>query len=153
MRVSLLSLLFSLSLHAQGEVPVPLKPDFSPTLGADARAKIQLIYPGCWDGLLLGTPPPRPAKSQRDQPGATVEVWGLALQESPRQEVFRLFIGDLRQRLLRALAAPPASNGQVDLAILAGCVATHGNAAGVDMLMVQSLQERFNAFPPPVLRR
>jgi hypothetical protein len=92
-------------------------------------------------------------KAQRDQAGATVEVWALALRESPRQEVFRLFLGDLRQRLVRALAAPPASNGQVDLAILSGCVATQGNAAGVDMLMVQSLQERFNAFPPPMLRR
>jgi hypothetical protein len=96
---------------------------------------------------------PRLKQARRNQQGATVEVWDLAPQESPRQEVFRRFLGDLRQRLSRALAAPPSSHGQTDLAILAGCVATKGEASGVDMLIVQSMQERFNRPPPPMLRR
>jgi hypothetical protein len=113
----------------------------------------QLVYPGCWDGLLLSVTAPQRKPSQRKQPGATVEVWDIAPQESPRQEVFRRFLGDLRQRLSRALAAPPASHGQTDLALLAGSVATKGDASGVDMLIVQSMQERFNRPPPPMLRR
>lgn len=123
---------------------------FSATLGTLPTA--QLIYPGCWDGLLLGLAAPRLKLAQRNQQGATVEVWDIAPQESPRQEAFRLFLGDLRQRLSRALAAPPTSHGQTDLALLAGCVATKGDASGVDMLIVQSMRERFNRLPPPMLR-
>jgi hypothetical protein len=78
-----------------------------------------------------------------------VEVWDFALREdTPREADFRRFLGDLRQRLAQVLASPPPDNGQTELAILAGCVASQGNTVGVDMMMVRSLQERFN-HPPP----
>jgi len=148
MRIALLSLLLSLPLSAQAQPPSALRLDFKTFLGRDPLSQIQLNYPGCWDGLLLGAKAPHRITSKRGQAGATVEVWDLLPPESPRQETLRLFRSDLAQRLARAFAAPPADNAQVDLAILMGCVAAQGNAAGVDMTMVQSLQERYNAMPP-----
>ena len=81
-----------------------------------------------------------------------MEVLDFALPESPREAGFRFFLNDLRQRLSQAMAVPPPAYGQADLAILAGCVASQGNALGLDMVMVRSLQDRFNSLPPSGVR-
>ncbi len=113
----------------------------------DPASRIRLAPKGCWEGLLLSstsaTPPTRKRKNE-----AIVEVWDVAFHETPRQTTFRLFRDALLQDIAQALALPLASYAQQDMAIVGGYVARHGSGAGVDNVMVQALQNRFNALPP-----
>lgn len=105
----------------------------------------QLAPPGCWElsaPTLRGEPAPAPKRSQG---AATVEVWGVAFQESPRQTRFASFTTDLRARLSRAWAAPPPSHGSIELSELVGSDPTRPDK--LDLTRVKSLQDRFN--PPP----
>jgi hypothetical protein len=135
----------TLAAQAEGLVQGPVL-ELRTRLGSDPLARIQLAPQGCFLPATAQDPAP---KTRQHTGEATVEVWDFALRdESPREAGFRLFFGDLRQRLSRALAVPLPDHGQTELAILAGCVASQGNTVGVDMIMVQSLQERFNRCPP-----
>ena len=125
------------------EAPAPLFPS---ALGADPMARIQLCPPGCWDGLLLGTTVPQVRRPPRPTAGATVEVWDLALRESPREEAFSLTRGDLKRRLTRALAVPPPSHGTLELSDL--MLSDVSNPQRLDLQKVKSMQERFNRLPP-----
>jgi hypothetical protein len=75
-----------------------------------------------------------------------VEVWDFAFQESLRDKTFRLFRGDLGERLMKALAAPPASHAEIELAEF--MMADPSNPAATNLNVVRSLQERFNRLPP-----
>lgn len=119
--------------------------DLRTELGTDPHARIHLTPPGCWDGLLLGVA--RPVKpARRGVPGATVEVWELALREAPDQATFDLYLEDLRSRLSRGFAAPPPSHGKVELVELVG--SDPSSPQKLDLTKVKSMQERFNRLPP-----
>lgn len=113
----------------------------------DPASRIRLAPKGCWEGLLLRSTLPSPPVCKRKNE-AIVEVWDVAFHETPRQETFRLFRDALLLDIAQALALPMASYAQQDLAIIGGYVARHGSAAGVDNVVVQSLQNRFNSLPP-----
>jgi len=109
-------------------------------------AQIRLVHPGCWAGLLLGAGARMPRPVKRGVAGATVEVWDLALRDSPREEAFRLYLGELRARLSRALANPPASHGFIELGELMASDPSQPQL--LDLTRVQSLQNRYNRLPP-----
>lgn len=144
----LLCLLFPVFLSAQeGGQGLGLTLNLKTALDEDPTSRIRLAPKGCWEGLLLRSASPSPPARKRKNE-AIVEVWDVAFQETPRQATFRLFRDALLQDIARALALPLASYAQQDLAIIGGYVARHGSAAGVDNVVVQSLQNRFNALPP-----
>lgn len=127
--------------------------DLSTTISSDPTAKIHLVPDGSWKGMLKSMTsghaasnsriPATPSRRHR-RAEATVEVWDFALpEESLRHESFRLFRGDLLLSIKRNWPFAPPSHGQIDAAIRGG-----GNGTGSDMLMVQSLQQRFNRLPP-----
>ncbi|BDU70375.1 hypothetical protein GETHOR_24760 [Geothrix oryzae] len=139
-------LLLPLALAAQEPPALGLALDVRTELGGDPMAGIRLAPRGCWDGLLLGSPPrPLPPASRR-APEATVEVWDIALQEPPRHRAFRLFLGDFRARLNRALAIPPFSHGAIELGEF--MMSDPSQPQWLDSVKVRSLQERFNRQPP-----
>jgi hypothetical protein len=154
MRV-LLGLLLPVLLTAQGtEADRTLNLDLRTDLGSDPMVQIRLVPPGCWDGLLLGTVP-RPLKqSRRGAPGATVEVWDLASKDSERATSFALYLEGLKQRLSKAMAAPPPSHGALELGDFMQSDSTQPQK--LDLTKVKSMQERFNQLPPngsPVKRQ
>ena len=89
-------LLVLLPLAAQvpvgGQVSAP---EFRTQIGTDPLTQVRLVRTGCWEsaGLSAASPPLRTATRRLGQ--ATVEVWGLTYQETPRQEVFSLYQKDL----------------------------------------------------------
>lgn len=116
-------------------------------LDEDPASRILLTPRGCWEGLLLRSASAAPSAQKRKNE-ATVEVWDVAFHETPRQTTFRLFRDALLRDIAQMLALPLASYAQQDMAIVGGYLARHGSAAGVDSVMVQALQSRFNALPP-----
>ena len=132
---------------AQSPLPVSgLTLDLRTALGADPLSQIRLLRPGCWDGLLLGATAQAPKPARRGWAGATVEVWDIALTESPRHEAFRLYLGDLRTSLSKAFANPPASHHEIELSDF--MASDPSNPQKLDLTKVQSLQNRFNRMPP-----
>lgn len=141
---SLLSFLFPAFLVAQeaADAPAPFHTD----LGSDPAAQIRLAPPGCWDGLVLGAAirPQKPAR--RGTPGATVEVWDLALREPGRAASFALYLEGLKKRLSKAMELPPPSHGTLELSDLMQSDPTQPQK--LDLTKVKSMQERFNQLPP-----
>lgn len=113
-------------------------------LGAPTEP-IRLVAPGCWDGLILGVPAKPLKPSHRESPGATVEVWDLAYRESPRHEVFTLYLKALRERLSAAFELPPPKHQALELGEFMLSDPSHPEQ--LNLTKVQSMQERFN--PPP----
>jgi hypothetical protein len=145
---ALLCLLIPWFLAAQEpEVIQGLALDLHTKLGADSAARIQLVTPGCWDGLLLSsTIVPQTPRTARRTAEATVEVWDLAPRESPRTRAFGLFLEALRERLAKALAAPPPKYQALELSeIMANDPSTPQK---LDLTKVKSMQDRFNRLPP-----
>ena len=140
-------LLLTSCLIAQEGTPSPrLSLDRKTALGADPMESICLTPPGCWDGLILGVAT-RPRKStRRGTPGATVEVWDLALLESSRAAAFGLYLRDLRQSLSRAMRLPPPSHGNIELGEL--MLSDPSSPQKLDLTKVKSMQERYNRLPP-----
>ena len=145
---ALYCLLLPLTLAAQDPRPVEgLTLDLRTELGSDPTARIALVSPGCWEGLVLSAgalQSPRKPRLRRAE--ATVEVWDVAFQESPRSQAFNLYLADFRSRLLRALANPPESHAAIELGEL--MLSDPGNPQGLNLTTVRSLQERFNRLPP-----
>jgi hypothetical protein len=141
-----MGLLLASLLAAQGAGGPGLSLDLRTDLGSDSMAQVRLTPPGCWDGLLLGaaTPPARPWPRRPAE--ATVEVWDLALRESPRQEAFGLYLGALRKRLSKALELPPPSHQSIELSEF--MLSDPSNPQKLDRTRVESMQERFNKLPP-----
>ena len=136
-------LLLAPVLAAQVPGPVGPKAGWS-AHGPDPAAAIQLVPPGCWDGLLLGAAV-QPS-GRRTGSGATVEVWSLLPPESPRREAFSLYLGSLRERLSRALAQPPPKLQALELSEL--LQSDPSQPQKLDLTKVKSMQERFNRLPP-----
>ncbi len=144
-------LLVCLPLAAQEVAGLPeVHPGFRSRFDTDPLTQVQLVAPGCWEGLQLSAArPPLPAP-QRRTGQATVEVWDMAYRETPRQEAFSLYRKDLRKSLTRALAQPPSSHAAIDLGEL--MISDPGHPERLDLTRVQSLQERYNR-PPGSSRR
>jgi hypothetical protein len=142
----LIGLLLAPLLAAQGAGGSDLPLDLRTDLGSDLVAQIRLAPSGCWNGLLLGasTPPARP--KPRRPAEATVEIWDLALRESPRHEAFGLYLGALRKRLSKALELPPPSHQSIELSEF--MLSDPANPQKLDLTRVESMQERFNKLPP-----
>ncbi len=144
-------LLVFLPLAAQDAVGLPVtSPGFRSRFETDPLTRVQLVSPGCWEGLLLNAalrPLPAP---QRRAGQATVEVWDLAYHETPRQETFGLYERDLRKSLTRLMTQPPSSHAAIELGELMFTDPAHPER--LDLTRVQSLQERFNR-PPGSTRR
>ncbi|WP_243317570.1 hypothetical protein [Geothrix paludis] len=119
--------------------------DLHTDLGTDPIVHLRLVQPGCWDSLVLHAAPRALRTPQRDPAEATVEVWDLAYRDTPRREAFTLTLKALRDRLVRAFAAPPPSHGKIELSELVS--SDPSNPQQLDLTKVQSMQERFN--PPP----
>ncbi|WP_257305485.1 hypothetical protein [Geothrix campi] len=143
MRTLLVTLLFVPFLTAQDGGGLDLHTD----LGTPAGAQIRLVPPGCWDGLVLGASVRPPQPSRRNQAGATVEVWDLAIREAPRREAFTLYLKALGERLAQAFMAPPPSHGKIELNELVQ--SDPSSPQKLDLIRVESMQQRFN--PPPRL--
>jgi hypothetical protein len=145
---NLFCLLLPLTLAAQ-EVPPGegLGLDLRRELGSDPTTRIHLITSGCWDGLLLSPAAPQTVRMwQRRRAEATVEVWDVAFQESLGNRTFHLFFEDLRSRLLRAFASPPASHGAIELSQF--MLSDPANPQQTNLNTVRSLQDRYNRLPP-----
>lgn len=135
-------LLLSSLLVAQEPGPLDLRTD----LGCDPAVRIRLAPSGCWDALILGGPLRPQGAPDGAIAGATVEVWDLALRESPRRQAFAFYLEDLRDRLARSFAAPPPSQGQIELAELV--FSDPSSPQKLDLTKVTSMQNRFNRLPP-----
>lgn len=107
--------------------------------------QIQLVTPGCWDGLILSLASRPVMPSRRDPPGATVEVWDLAYRESPRREVFTFYLKTLRARLSAAFELPPPKHQALELSEIVLSDPSHPEQ--LDLTKVRSMQERFNPAP------
>lgn len=133
----------ALTLAAGPDLRLDLRTD----LGSDPAARIHLVPPGLWDGLLLASrAPARPSAGHRARPEATVEVADFLLPSNPQAESLRLYVTDLRQRLLRGFQAPPPSQGTIDLAEFMAADPARPEASNLDR--ARSLQERYNRLPP-----
>ncbi|WP_243382026.1 hypothetical protein [Geothrix alkalitolerans] len=141
MRLCWLGVILTPFLAAQEVGTLDLRTD----LGTDPIVHLRLVHPGCWDSLILHAAPQPLRAPQRGDAGATVEVWDLAYQDTPRREAFNLTLKALRDRLIRAFAAPPPSHGKIELSELVA--SDPSNPQQLDLTKVQSMQERFN--PPP----
>ena len=144
---ALLCLLLAPMLIGQEPLPVrELALDSRTELGTDPGMGIRLAPQGCWNGMILAAPP-RPLQTSRKTPGeATVEVWDLPFQESSRNLAFGLYLGALRQRLSKALEAPPPKHQALELGeIMAN---DPSNPQKLDITKVKSMQDRFNRMPP-----
>ena len=141
MRTLLASLLLTPFLAAQEAGSLDLRTD----LGTDPSAQVHLVRPGCWDGLILQAAPRPLSTVQRDQAGATVEVWDLAYRDTPRREAFGVYLQILRDRLSRAFAAPPPSHGAIELGEMV--FSDPSNPQKLDLTRVKSMQDRFNPAP------
>jgi hypothetical protein len=145
---TLFCLLLPLTLAAQ-EVPPGegLALDLRRELGSDPTIRIHLVTSGCWDGLLLSSTSPQTVRMrQRRRAEATVEVWDLGFQESLGSRTFHLFFVDLRSRLLRAFASPPASHGAIELSQF--MQSDPSSPQQTNLTTVRSLQDRYNRLPP-----
>jgi len=132
---------------AQSPLPVPGPIlDLRTALGEDPAGWIRLVRPGCWNGLLLGATVQAPKPPRRGVAGATVEVWDIALTESPRHEAFRLYLDGLRESLSRAMMDPPSSHHEIEFSDF--MASDPNNPQKLDLTKVQSLQNRFNRMPP-----
>ncbi|WP_257314069.1 hypothetical protein [Geothrix fuzhouensis] len=140
MRGLLSSLLLSSCLTAQEVGKLELRTE----LGVPTEP-VHLVMPGCWDGLILGITAKPLKPSRREPAGATVEVWDLAYRESPRHEVFTLYLKALRERLSGAFELPPPTHQALELGEFMSSDPSHPEQ--LDLTKVQSMQERFN--PPP----
>lgn len=138
-----LPLLATVLLAAAPDLRMDLRTD----LGSDPAAQIRLVPPGIWDGLLLGsrTPAP-PPRNHRDRPGATVAVSDFLTPSHPRAESLRLYVADLRERLLRGFQAPPPSQGALELREFMESDPSHPELSTLER--TQSMQERYNRVPP-----
>lgn len=124
-----------------------LHPDLRTDLGSDPAARIRLVPPGIWDGLLRASrAPARPSANHGARPEATVEVSDFLLPSNPQAESLRLYAMSLRERLLRGFQAPPPSHGKIELAEFMGSGPSHPEASNLDR--ARSLQNRFNRVPP-----
>lgn len=119
-------------------------PEFK--LVVDSTPQINLVLSGWSRGLALGTTIRPARRTRKGIPGATVEVWDYALPD-PAGETFRLFRIELYKNISQAMLSLPPSNHEIDFSILSGYLASHPNAVGVDRLIVESLQDRFNSRP------
>jgi hypothetical protein len=138
-----LPLLATVLLAAGPDLSLDLRTD----LGSDPAARIRLVPPGIWNGLLLAArAPARPAARRRGLPEATVEVADFLPPANPRAEAFHLYAVGLRERLLRGFQAPPPSQGAIDLAEFMAADPSRPDAANLDR--ARSLQERYNRLPP-----
>ncbi len=144
-------LLVCLPLAAQEVAGLPeVHPGFRSRFDTDPLTRVQLVTPGCWEGLRLSAArPPLPAP-QRRTGQATVEVWDLAYQETPRQEAFSLYRKDLRKSLTRAMEQPPSRHAAIELGEL--MLSDPAHPERLNLTRVQSMQERFNR-PPGSSRR
>ena len=114
-------------------------------LGRDSLADIRLTPRGCWAGLLGSAPSSGPPR-RRPLGEATVEVWDTASLEATRGMIFTVYLDTLRQRLSRALEAPPPGHAAIELGEL--MLADPGNPQKLDITRVKSMQERYNRLPP-----
>lgn len=140
MRSLLSSLLLTSCLTAQEAGKLDLHTD----LGAPTE-QIRLVRAGCWDGLILGVIAKPLKPSRLEAAGATVEVWDLAYRESPRHEVFTIYLKALRERLSAAFELPPPKHQALELGDFVLSDPSHPEQ--LDLSKVKSMQERFN--PPP----
>ena len=144
---TLMCLLLPWCLAAQApEQDRGLTLDLRTELDRESLAGLRLVPPGCWDHLIMGaallTKPPerrRPAE-------ATVEVWDMALRESPRSLAFSFYLGALRERLSKAFELPPPSHQAIELSDI--MLGDPSNPQKLDLTKVKSLQDRFNRLPP-----
>ena len=134
-------------LAAQEPAPLrELELDLRTELGSDPASGIRLAPRGCWDGLILSAASRPTLPARQRQAEATVEVWDLALRESPRERTFWFFLGDLRNSLSRALELPPPKHQAIELSEF---MATDpGAPQNLDLTKVKSMQDRFNRLPP-----
>jgi len=138
-----LPLLATTFLAARPDLQLDLRTD----LGSDPAARIHLVSPGCFDGLLFaGEPRSAPPAPRRGVPGATVEVADFLPPGNRRTEAFAFYLVDLRTRLLRGFQAPPPSHGWIELAEFVGSDPSHPEVSNLDR--ARSLQDRFNRVPP-----
>ena len=118
-----------------------------PVLPAELRPEVMFSFqlaPSGWSRSVLMSGPVRMAKQQKKgTPEATVEVWDFEIADFPHEQ-FRLFRIGLFKDLSRSLRSMSLDYGGADLGLFMSFVAEHGNAAGLDMMMVQALQNRFN---------
>lgn len=140
MRGLLSSLLLSSCMAAQEVGKLELHTD----LGAPP-AQIPLVTPGCWDGMILSIASKALKPSRREPTGATVEVWDFAYRESPRREVFTLYLKGLRERLSAAFELPPLKHQALELGEIMLSDPSHPEQ--LDLTKVRSMQERFNPAP------
>ena len=114
-------------------------------LGSDSLAQVQLAPSGCWDELLLGAGPRDLQAKQGRTAQATVEVWGIAFRETPREEAFSFQQRSFLKSLARAFEQPPPSHGTIELMAL--MLSDPGHPEKLDLTKVQSMQDRFNRVP------
>ena len=142
-------LAFGNGCPAQSQASQPLGElslDLSTNLGSDPLAEIRLVQPRHWRGLsrIVAALPVKPTR--RGPAEATVEVWDLAPLDFGRAATFSLYLDTLRRSLTRAWEAPPPSHQAIELAEF--MFSDPSNPQKLDLIKVQSMQQRFNRLPP-----